>query len=202
MLMVIQLGFFMTKSLDDYAKHIVLHGVPVEELRGKTIGLNIKSKLNTNFTFGQTKPRQQSFRSKERTCFAFNRGESCNSGCAYKHSCAFCKSGARNKLNCPKLQAKSKPNQSTTQPINHPKQTAQPNKSGESGKHLQHCNSGTSKYLIEGFTYGFRLGCIEQPTSIISRNHSSIYYFTPIVDEKINRESALGRIAGHFESQP
>ncbi|MCG8048416.1 MAG: hypothetical protein N0E48_22825, partial [Candidatus Thiodiazotropha endolucinida] len=108
--------------------------VPVEELRGKAIGLNIKSKLTTNSMSGPNKQRQQSFRSKERTCFAFNRGESCTSSCAYKHACAFCKSGGHTKLNCPKLQAKSKPYQPNTQPNNQPKQTPYSSKGASSSK--------------------------------------------------------------------
>ncbi|MCG8048417.1 MAG: hypothetical protein N0E48_22830 [Candidatus Thiodiazotropha endolucinida] len=43
---------------------------------------------------------------------------------------------------------------------------------------------------------------MEQPETVISRNHSSIYRFTHIVDEKINHESGLGRIAGPYDSQP
>ena len=78
---------------------------PIEELRGKAIGLNIKSKLNvSNFGVRQNKPKQHSFRAKERTCFTFNRGETCSNTCDYKHACAFCKSGSHNKLSCPNLQ--------------------------------------------------------------------------------------------------
>lgn len=109
--------------------------VPVDELRGKAIGLNIKSKLNTNFGSAQNKfQKQQSFRSKERTCYAFNRGESCSSTCTYKHACAFCKSGGHNKLSCPKLQAKSSGNQTSSQLANQQKRNSNPNKGGNLGK--------------------------------------------------------------------
>ena len=111
---------------------------PIEELRGKAIGLNIKSKLNvSNFGFRQNKSKQHSFRAKERTCFTFNRGETCPNTCDYKHACAFCKSGSHNKLSCPKLQAKSNTTQSgsssnQTTPSQQ-KQSANSSKGGLSG---------------------------------------------------------------------
>ena len=111
---------------------------PIEELRGKAIGLNIKSKLNvSNFGFRQNKSKQHSFRAKERTCFTFNCGETCPNTCDYKHACAFCKSGSHNKLSCPKRQAKSNTTQSgsssnQTTPSQQ-KQSANSSKGGLSG---------------------------------------------------------------------
>lgn len=107
--------------------------IPVEELRGKAIGLNIKSKLNSTLPSGQTKPKHLPFRSREKTCFTFNRGEFCAGNCSYKHACAFCKSGSHNKLNCPKLQARPAGNQSSHSPSSQPKPTPNPNKGGNPG---------------------------------------------------------------------
>lgn len=111
---------------------------PIEELRGKAISLNIKSRLNvSNFGSRQNKPKQHSFRAKERTCFSFNRGETCSNTCDYKHACAFCKSGSHNKLSCPKLQAKTntaQPSSSSNQATStQRKQTANAGKGGLSG---------------------------------------------------------------------
>ena len=113
--------------------HCAPWNIPIEELRGKAIGLNIKAKLKASPQFGQNKSKMQSFRSKERICFSFNRSEAYTSSCLFKHTCAFCKFGSHNKLNCPKLQAKSGGNQPLPSNFNQQK-TPYPNKSGNVGK--------------------------------------------------------------------
>ena len=68
--------------------------------------------------------------------------------------------------------------------------------------HLQGYDSNLKDYLIQGFTWGFRLGCTNEPSATISPNHQSILKFSKIVDEKLDTEKRLGRIAGPFESPP
>ena len=68
--------------------------------------------------------------------------------------------------------------------------------------HLQGYDSNLKDYLIQGFTWGFRLGCTNEPSATISPNHQSILKYAKIVDEKLDTENRLGRIAGPFESPP
>lgn len=68
--------------------------------------------------------------------------------------------------------------------------------------HLQGYDPNLKDYLIQGFTWGFRLGCTNEPSATISPNHQSILKFAKIVDEKLDSEKRLGRIAGPFESPP
>lgn len=68
--------------------------------------------------------------------------------------------------------------------------------------HLQGYDSNLKDYLIQGFIWGFRLGCTNEQYSTISPNHQSILKFAKIVDERLYTEKRLGRIAGPFESPP
>ena len=61
-----------------------------------------------------------------------------------------------------------------------------------------------SDYLIHGFTHGFRLGCLSIPvqTNRSVTNLSSALSFPDIVDSKIQKELALGRILGPYSALP
>ena len=69
---------------------------------------------------------------------------------------------------------------------------------------LQGYDNIMSDYLIHGFTHGFRLGCLSIPvqTNRSVTNLSSALSFPDIVDSKIQKELALGRILGPYSALP
>ena len=57
---------------------------------------------------------------------------------------------------------------------------------------------------MNGFTFGFQIGCVgvpPQPTSVI-RNLHSADTFSSVIDRKITKELALGRILGPYDVMP
>ena len=69
---------------------------------------------------------------------------------------------------------------------------------------LQGYDAGRSRYLVNGFTSGFSIGCLGLPlqadTNII--NMKSAFEFPQVIDMKICKEMALHRILGPFDSPP
>ena len=58
------------------------------------------------------------------------------------------------------------------------------------------------KYLLDGFTDGFRLGCLVPPKANIAKNHKSVYDHPEVIKKHITKGIALGRIAGPFTKPP
>lgn len=67
---------------------------------------------------------------------------------------------------------------------------------------LQGYDQTRKLYLVEGFSNGFRLGCMDPPQARSSQNHSSVISQPDIVSEKMQQEMQLGRIAGPFDVPP
>ena len=59
-------------------------------------------------------------------------------------------------------------------------------------------------YLVHGFTYGFRIGCIGLPPQLpgVVHNLKSSEEFSEVIDRKIAKELALGRIMGPYDAPP
>lgn len=57
-------------------------------------------------------------------------------------------------------------------------------------------------FLIAGFSHGFRIPTLGEPTRSICRNHASALENRNIVDEKIRNEVEAGRILGPYVSTP
>lgn len=55
------------------------------------------------------------------------------------------------------------------------------------------------QYLIDGFSQGFKLGCVTSPEKRLCKNHSSIQKNFDLVQEKLKVELHLGRIEGPFK---
>ena len=59
-------------------------------------------------------------------------------------------------------------------------------------------------YLLQGFTHGFQIGCVGLPPQrgeVVS-NLKSADEFAEVIDRKIAKELALGRILGAYDVQP
>ena len=67
---------------------------------------------------------------------------------------------------------------------------------------LQGYNHSLLSYLIEGFTYGFKLGCVGEPTLSIHKNHNSVNQNPTAVQAKMSTELSLGRISEPFVHVP
>ena len=69
---------------------------------------------------------------------------------------------------------------------------------------LKHVLEGyeAAKYLLDGFTDGFRLGCLVPPKANIAKNHKSVYDHPEVIKKHITKGVALGRIAGPFTKPP
>ena len=69
---------------------------------------------------------------------------------------------------------------------------------------LQGYDAERARYLVNGFTSGFTIGCLGLPlqadTNII--NMKSAFEFPHVIDMKISKEIALHRILGPFDSPP
>ena len=66
------------------------------------------------------------------------------------------------------------------------------------------CNRNIVEYLLNGFQHGFRIGCFGLPAQQAKRvtNLKSAIEFPAVVDNKIAKELALGRILGPFDTPP
>ena len=58
------------------------------------------------------------------------------------------------------------------------------------------------RYLVSGFQFGFRLFNFKSFPQSPPANLKSAYQLPHIVDEKLSKESKLGRIAGPFQAPP
>lgn len=56
--------------------------------------------------------------------------------------------------------------------------------------------------MINGFTHGFRLGCISAPSSCVPQNHKSTLDHPDIIEDYIQTGLNKGRIAGPFSNKP
>lgn len=59
-----------------------------------------------------------------------------------------------------------------------------------------------SAYLINGFTYGFKLGCTSDPPPCTPQNHKSTLEHPDIIKNYIQTGLSKGRIAGPFSYKP
>lgn len=59
-----------------------------------------------------------------------------------------------------------------------------------------------SKLLLDGFSYGFKIPYTGSRTPRFSNNHKSAKLRPDIVSQKLQKEVALGRVAGPFSSPP
>ena len=69
-------------------------------------------------------------------------------------------------------------------------------------RYLQRYGSHKSQYLIDGFTNGFKLGFNGTQQSVLSGNLTSALDNPAVIDKKLDKETAMGRIAGPFLSPP
>ena len=73
-------------------------------------------------------------------------------------------------------------------------------------KCLQHALQGydqtETNFLIQGFTHGFHINYLGTPSLRFSKNHPSVSHHKDVVERKLAKELALGRIAGPFLSPP
>lgn len=67
---------------------------------------------------------------------------------------------------------------------------------------LQGYDEQLKKYLIDGFTYGFSLGCTETPQSHIASNHKSTASHGEVINAHISKGLSLDRIADPFSEPP
>ena len=67
---------------------------------------------------------------------------------------------------------------------------------------LQNYDDQKKSFLINGFQFGFKLGCEGEPSHKIHQNHASIFKNKTVVHEKLKKEQLLGRIAGPYKQIP
>lgn len=69
---------------------------------------------------------------------------------------------------------------------------------------LEHELEGYDKrlrtYLMNGFRYGFPLGCVETPEAPLSKNHNSALKHKKVIENYIPKNLSLERIAGPFST--
>lgn len=59
-----------------------------------------------------------------------------------------------------------------------------------------------ASYLVNGFQFGFKLGCVGEPVHCVYKNHNSVYKNPAVVQEKLTKEFALGRISAPHMQLP
>ena len=149
-------------------------------------------------------------------CFAFNRGELCNAGnCRYAHKCRHCGDN-HPVVRCRQVQGKqthsgkrglSANGSSANGPTVWP-ESKLPSPSPVSPVALSKLLTGydvnLAAYHVHGFTYGFRIGCIGLPPQLpgVVHNLKSSEEFSEVIDRKIAKELALGRIVGPHDAPP
>ena len=69
---------------------------------------------------------------------------------------------------------------------------------------LEGYDSQKTQYLTQGFTQGFRIGCIDLPNKpqLLATNLKSAFAFPGVIDAKISKEIKLGRILGPSSVPP
>ena len=68
--------------------------------------------------------------------------------------------------------------------------------------YLQGYPQAEKQFLLDGFTFGFRLGASCHKSVLICKNHNSAYQNPTIVENKIKKQLAKGRYAGPFTKPP
>ena len=118
-------------------------------------------------------------------CFNFNNGTKCRAyPCPFSHICQSCQE-SHPRIKCTRVQNFQNPPNSIPTPIN-PKVLA---------CEIQGYNHSLASYLVDGFTFGFKLGCIGEPSLSIHRNHNSVFNHKAVVQAKLRKEMNLGRIS-------
>ena len=69
---------------------------------------------------------------------------------------------------------------------------------------LQRYDVGKRKFLVKGFSAGFEIGCLSLPVQNDKRvkNMRSAFEYPQVIDTKLAKEVALGRVLGPFDNQP
>ena len=69
---------------------------------------------------------------------------------------------------------------------------------------LQGYDVGKRKFLVKGFSAGFEIGCLSLPVQNDKRvkNMRSAFEYPQVIDTKLAKEVALGRVLGPFDNQP
>jgi hypothetical protein len=62
--------------------------------------------------------------------------------------------------------------------------------------------SDLAAYLMNGFTEGFKLGCISSPSPGVPKNHKSALEHPDIIKQYIEAELSKQHIAGPFSVKP
>ena len=185
--------------------------------------INLLIKHNTNFGApaafggGGAKPSYQGKKIyvPNGRCVLFHTGKKCNMNCGFNHTCFKCDKSQHPAVKC---------RAGTAETVSHPKNTVgsstAPNaKSGNKNttnysvvtpisylklKYLLQktkYDTAASRFLVDGFQRGFSIGHAGNLNSVIPE-------FTPkehekdIIQEKIDKELALGRVGGPFNAPP
>lgn len=69
-------------------------------------------------------------------------------------------------------------------------------------KELEGYDKDLRTYLVNGFKYGFSIGCVETPTAPLSKNHNSALKHREVIENHIQKSLNLRRIAGPFSTPP
>lgn len=83
-----------------------------------------------------------------------------------------------------------------------PTLTLKPVKPEKLSEEFQGYDEQLKKYLIDGFTYGFSLGCTKTPQSHIASNHKNTASYAEVINAHISKGLSLDRIAGPFSEPP
>lgn len=63
-------------------------------------------------------------------------------------------------------------------------------------------DTGETNWMVEGFTVGFRLGCLGMAGPRSCNNQASANNRPDVVENYIEKETGLGRLAGPFDESP
>ena len=150
-------------------------------------------------------------------CFAFNRGDMCNKNtCRWMHKCRVCggpthrlgvsADGQNNSAQVTHLRLV--PQLDLRPPLAHPLGLGSKLPSPVSPEALCSILDGYDNnlvaYLLHGFTHGFQIGCVGLPPQrgeVVS-NLKSADEFAEVIDRKLAKELALGRILRPYDVPP
>jgi hypothetical protein len=90
----------------------------------------------------------------------------------------------------------------TSSPKQPPSQLPSPVNPNNLSRFLAGYESDLAAYLINGFTEGFKLGCISSPSPGVPRNHKSALEHPDIIKQYIEAGLSKQRIAGPFSVKP
>ena len=164
-------------------------------------------------------PRPQFLRN---TCWTYNRFGRCNKpDCHFDHKCGYCR-GRHCAKSCQTSNQVSGPSQNGPDPQQSGGQTTKPNRPTKEVKQSKSFpveskvvtpikvnilasylgNYSQYAYLVEGFTFGFRLGYSGQRQFCVFPNMSTCQQCKDVISQKIKAEVALGRLKGPFQNPP